>query len=844
MAQKTKAQLTAEIDAQFPTNGQGEITAAILRGVTQDMVDSWQQIGLLNQQTGTTYTFLASDQGKLVTFNNAAGTAVTLPAATGDFGSGYNVTVQNVGASGTTTITVSAGTINGAASITLTLKQVAWIVSSGLNTYRAVVYGDAPATITVGTSSVTGGTSGRVLYDNAGVLGEYAQIPLANGGTNASLTASNGGIFYSTATAGAILSGTATAGQIVRSGSSAAPSWSTATFPSTTAAGTVLSSGTANTIAGTATPTLGVTGSLLGTLTLAGNTSGAVLITPQAAAGTTTLTAPNTSGTIAASATAPITLNATTGAIGVTASALTKVDDTNVTLTLGGTPTTALLAATSITAGWTGTLAAGRLNANVVQAITNDTNVTGSIAAQNLTFGWTGQLSPTRGGTGSNLSATGGTGQVLKQATVGGNVTVGTVGASELSGLGTGVATALAVNINSPGAMVLVNGAAGTPSGIVLTNGTGLPISTGLTGAGTGVLTALGVNVGSAGAFVTFNGALGTPSSGTLTSATGLPISTGLTGAGTGVLTALGVNVGTAGSFVVNGGALGSPSSAGTIPAFTLGGTISGGGNQINNVIIGTSTPLAGSFTTVSASTSVTSPINYGGSAAGSTLTIQSTSGAGTTDAVIVKTGNNVEAARWDTNQKYLIGLSTAQSIGTSLTVNPRLQLAGSGAAGSVSVLRYNGAGGGGGLFYFGSSNGAAVGTFSALVNGSGIGTLNFFGDNGVDYSGIGANIICVATETWSASTSAAKLNFNTTISGATTASLNMTIESGNVVVGSGSALATSATLGFFHIDSCAGTPTGVPAKTYTGSLPMVYDSTNNKLYVYNGAWKGSAAFT
>jgi hypothetical protein len=40
---------------------------------------------------------------------------------------------------------------------------------------------------------------------------------------------------------------------------------------------------------------------------------------------------------------------------------------------------------------------------------------------------------------------------------------------------------------------------------------------------------------------------------------------------------------------------------ANTIGAFTLGGTIAGGGNQINNVIIGTTTPLAGSFTTLSA---------------------------------------------------------------------------------------------------------------------------------------------------------------------------------------------------------------------------------------------------
>jgi hypothetical protein len=40
--------------------------------------------------------------------------------------------------------------------------------------------------------------------------------------------------------------------------------------------------------------------------------------------------------------------------------ALTKVDDTNVTLTLGGSPTTALLNAASITVGWSGTLATTR----------------------------------------------------------------------------------------------------------------------------------------------------------------------------------------------------------------------------------------------------------------------------------------------------------------------------------------------------------------------------------------------------------------------------------------------------------------------------------------------------
>ena len=106
-----------------------------------------------------------------------------------------------------------------------------------------------------------------------------------------------------------------------------------------------------------------------------------------------------------------------------------------------------------------------------------------------------------------------------------------------VSGLGTGVATALAVNTGSSGAFVVHGGALGTPSGGTLTNATGLPVSSGISGLGTGVATALAVNTGSAGAVVLFNGALGTPSSGTLTNATGLPVSSGISGLGTGVAT-------------------------------------------------------------------------------------------------------------------------------------------------------------------------------------------------------------------------------------------------------------------------------------------------------------------
>lgn len=94
----------------------------------------------------------------------------------------------------------------------------------------------------------------------------------------------------------------------------------------------------------------------------------------------------------------------------VTPAALTKTDDTNVTLTLGGTPTTALLQATSITAGWTGTLSGTRggtgvnngastitLAGNLVTSGANSLTLT-TTGATNVTLPTTGTVA-TRAGT-------------------------------------------------------------------------------------------------------------------------------------------------------------------------------------------------------------------------------------------------------------------------------------------------------------------------------------------------------------------------------------------------------------------------------------------------------------
>ena len=132
--------------------------------------------------------------------------------------------------------------------------------------------------------------------------------------------------------------------------------------------------------------------------------------------------------------------------------------------------------------------------------------------------------------------------------------------------------------------------------------------------------------------------------------------------------------------------------------------------------------------------------------------------------------------------------------------------------------------------FYSGQANQLTIATAgSARVSITSTGRLSMVG-NGTAASPAFIHSTYTDTGLWWPTTS------TLAISTAGTERLRLDAN-GNVIVNT-AAVATTATDGFLYVPSCAGAPTGTPT-SYTGRVPIVVDTTNNKLYFYSGgAWR------
>ena len=119
--------------AVVASNSSKQLTALTLGGNLGVVSGVLQTSQAVNAQTGTSYAIVAGDQGKLLTFKNAAAIAVSLAqAGTTGFTTGFSIDVENLGA-GLVTITPATSTINGVANLAVPTNTGCTLTSDGTN---------------------------------------------------------------------------------------------------------------------------------------------------------------------------------------------------------------------------------------------------------------------------------------------------------------------------------------------------------------------------------------------------------------------------------------------------------------------------------------------------------------------------------------------------------------------------------------------------------------------------------------------------------------------------------------------------------------------------------------
>jgi hypothetical protein len=139
-------------------------------------------------------------------------------------------------------------------------------------------------------------------------------------------------------------------------------------------------------------------------------------------------------------------------------------------------------------------------------------------------------------------------------------------------------------------------------------------------------------------------------------------------------------------------------------------------------------------------------------------------------------------------------------------------------------------------------SRGSGIGSHSPIQSGDRISEDRYLGSNGSTFVPA-AQVVVDATETATgASTNvASKIEIRTSPNGTTSPVARIIAdEAGNVALaGNGQSTPTDGVNGFVYMQKMLGNPTGTPAKTYSGKIPVVVDETNLRMYAYcAGQWR------